>query len=138
MRPNERFGGRGQRARVCCDCRRLPKATLQRNLATVEILGFIEQSNISPKNIARLHSLASIEDPTFQELRTLILEIAQLVPCKRQRWKLIASKNTGLLKRAISAGLAEDDCESYESDEPDHVDLAEIRDPNDFDDPETL
>lgn len=90
------------------------------------------------KNIARLHSLVSIEDPTFQELRTLILEIARLAPRKRRRWKLIASKNSGLTNRAIEAGLAEDDCESYEFDEPDRLDLAEIRDPSDFDDPETL
>ncbi len=74
----------------------------------------------------------------FQDLRTMILEIARLAPRKRRRWKLIASKNRGLMKRAVEAGLAEYDCESYEFDEPDHLDLAEIRDPSDFDDPETL
>lgn len=56
-RPNERFGGRGQRARICRDCRRLPKVELERLLAMEEILGFVEQSNISTKNIARLQSI---------------------------------------------------------------------------------
>jgi hypothetical protein len=34
-------------ARVCSDCRSLPKGELQRNPAMREILGFLEQSNIS-------------------------------------------------------------------------------------------
>lgn len=105
-RRNETFGGKGNRARVCSDCRKLPKTELQRILAENEILGFIDQANISQKNIARLHSLASIDDAEFQELRTLILEIAQLAPHKRRRWKLIASIDSNLLDRVIEAGLA--------------------------------
>ena len=133
-RPNERFGGRGQRARICSDCRRLPKATLQRQLAFDEIFGFMEQSNISQKNIARLKALDAIHDTTFQKLRLLILEIAQVAPRRRRRWKLIASNNRDLLERAIAAGLIEDLREPDEFDEPEYFDLAEIRNPNDFDD----
>lgn len=133
-RPNERFGGRGQRARICSDCRRLPKATLQRQLAFDEIFGFMEQSNISQKNIARLKALDAIHDTTFQKLRLLILEIAQVAPRRRRRWKLIASNNRDLLERAIAAGLIEDLREPDEFEEPEYFDLAEIRNPNDFDD----
>lgn len=133
MRPNERFGGRGQRARICSDCRTLPKATLQRNLAFGEIVGFLEQRNISQKNIARLKALDVIDDTTFQKLRLLILEIAQLAPRRRGRWKRLSSNNRDLLERAIAAGLIEDLRQPDEFEESEHDVLAEMRDPDDFD-----
>ena len=94
----------------------------------------MEQSNISQKNIARLKALDAIHDTTFQKLRLLILEIAQVAPRRRRRWKLIASNNRDLLERAIAAGLIEDLREPDEFEEPEYFDLAEIRNPNDFDD----
>ena len=132
-RPNERFGGKGQRARICSDCRRLPRAELQQILAMREILGFMEQSNISKKNIARLKALDAIDDATFQKLRPLILEIAQVAPRRRRRWKLVATNRRDLLLSAIEAGLIEDLREPGEFEEPDPYDLAEVRDPDDFD-----
>lgn len=132
-RPNERFGGKGQRARICSDCRRLPKAELQRNLAIGEILGFMDQSNISQKNIARLNGLALIDDATFQKLRTMILEIAQLAPRRRRRWKLVAANNSNLLQRAIEAGLVEDFRETGAFEEPDPFEFIHIQGSDDFD-----
>jgi len=79
-RPNERFGGRGLRSVVCRDCMQLPKEVRACALATDEVLGFVEQKNISAKNIKRLVELESIGDATFQRLRSLVLEIARVHP----------------------------------------------------------
>lgn len=104
-----------------------------------EILGFMEQSNISKKNIARLKALDAIDDATFQKLRLLILEIAQMAPRRRRRWKLVAANRRDLLQSAIEAGLIEDLREPGEFEEPDESEdpdpysLAELRDPDDFD-----
>lgn len=97
-----------------------------------EILGFIDQSNISRKNIARLKALDAIDDATFQKRRVLILEIAQVAPRKRRRWKLIASNNRDLLERAIAARLIEDLRKPQEFEESEYDVLAEMRDPDDF------
>ena len=132
-RPNERFGGKGRRARICRDCRSLPQELLQRDLAMCEILGYVEQSNVSQKNIARLKSLASINDATFQSLRALILEIAQLAPRRRRRWKIVATRRRDLLLSAIEAGLVEDFCEPGVFEEPDPSEFTRIKDSDEFD-----
>lgn len=98
-----------------------------------EILGFMDQSNISRKNVTRLKALGAIDDATFQKLRMLILEIAQVAPRRRRRGKLIASSNGDLLERAIEAGLIEDLLEPDQFEESEHDVLAEMRDPDDFD-----
>jgi hypothetical protein len=54
IRPNEAFGGKGERARVCRKCRRMPREKRDTQLREREILGFLEQSHISPKNLAHL------------------------------------------------------------------------------------
>lgn len=82
-RPNERFGGRGLRSVVCRDCMQLPKEVRACALATDEVLGFVEQKNISANNIKRLVELESIGDATFQRLRSLVLEIARVHPPPR-------------------------------------------------------
>ena len=106
QRPNEQFNGKGYGASVCKRCRKRPKAEQQRILATDEVLGFLmNQKNISAKNILRLEKLASIEDADFQTLRVLALEIAQVKPHKRRRWKFL---HADLYRRAKNAGLLED------------------------------
>ena len=58
-RPHEHFGGRGQRAIICKSCRRLPRERRMRALWLNEIYGFLEQSNVSKKNLRRLHRESS-------------------------------------------------------------------------------
>lgn len=103
-RPNEKFGGKGYAASVCRDCRQLPKTQQALILAQDEVQGFLEQTKITAKNIARLESLASIDDGKFQELRTLILEIAGVRPCKRKRWINLQLERPDLYRRVIAAG----------------------------------
>jgi len=104
---------------VCADCRKLPMAEQQRRLAMDEILGFLEQSNISAKNIVRVKELVSIADPRFQVLRELILEIALVKPHKRRRWKFLREHRLDLLQRAVDAGLVEELVEPIEPDRDD-------------------
>ncbi len=104
-RPHERFGGKGYGARVCKECRQLSKSTQIRILAEHEILRFIDQKNISAKNIQRLEELESIEDPRFQFLRRLILEIARLAPRKRKRSITLRSQHPLIYRHAVDALL---------------------------------
>jgi len=103
-RANEKFGGKGYAASVCRDCRKLPKVEQALILATHEVWGFLDQTNISAKNIARLEALASIDDDEFQELRMLVLEIARVRPRKRKRWKNIWREHRHLYRRVVAAG----------------------------------
>lgn len=104
-RPHEKFGGRGLRRVICSECRRLPKDEITRILVTEEVYHFLEQSNISKKNIARLESLTSIEDESFQQLRGLVLEIAKAKPHKKRRWKFLRKEHPELLERAVQSGF---------------------------------
>ena len=103
-RANENFGGKGYSASVCRDCRKLPKTQQALILATDEVWGFLEQTNISAKNIARLETLASIEDAAFQKLRMLVLDVARVRPRKRKRWKNVWLEHPDLYRRVIAAG----------------------------------
>ncbi|MEX1041788.1 MAG: hypothetical protein WDZ51_14210 [Pirellulaceae bacterium] len=104
-RPNEKFGGRGLRKVICSDCRKLPKDEITKILTTEEVYHFLEQSNISKKNIARLESLTTIEDESFQRLRGLVLEIAKAKPHKKRRWKFLRKEHPDLFQRAADSGF---------------------------------
>lgn len=120
---------------ICRECRTLPRADLQRILATGEIHGFLDQKNISQKNIGRLKDFASIDDETFQELRGLILEIAMAAPRKRRRWKLLSANRKDLIQKAVDIGLIEDVREADEFQEPEMFDFTQVPDwdESDFD-----
>lgn len=84
-------------------CRRKPKAEQQRILATDEVQGFLQQSNISKKNIRRLGQLETIEDAEFQRLRTLVLKIAAVLPGSRKRWEKMRRQHPDLFRLAIES-----------------------------------
>ena len=48
-----------------------------------ELYGFLDQSNISSKNIARLEILAQHASSEVKDLSLLILEVARVKPHKR-------------------------------------------------------
>ena len=125
-RANEKFGGKGYGAFVCRDCRQRPKAEQALILATDEVWGFLDQTNISAKNIARLESLASIADAAFQELRLLVLEIGRVRPRKRQRWKNVQREYPDLYRKVVAAGWL------YEHDLDEQLDHLEL--PHDVED----
>jgi hypothetical protein len=105
-RRNEKFTGRGHRNHICKDCQRLPREQRDRIERMDELYGFLDQSNISPKNIARLEILAQHASSEVKELALLILEVARVKPHKRRRWKFLELNHPELFERlkALSGG----------------------------------
>jgi hypothetical protein len=66
-----------------------------------ELHRFLHQSMISAKNVARLGTFARHEDPAVAELAALILEIARVLPGKRNRWLKLARHRRPLFNRAV-------------------------------------
>jgi len=105
IRPNEAFGGKGERARVCRKCRRMPREKRDTQLREREILGFLEQSHISPKNLARLQALRRSENPRIAVLACLVLEVGAVTPYRRRRIRTLARERRDVLKRMEELGL---------------------------------
>jgi hypothetical protein len=105
-RRNEKFTGRGHRNHICKDCQRLPREQRDRIERMDELYGFLDQSNISPKNIARLEILAQHASSEVKELALLILVVARVKPHKRRRWKFLEQNHPELYRRlkALSGG----------------------------------
>lgn len=104
-RPNEKFSGKGHKIHVCKECAALPKEKRQSIEQEDEIFGFLNQSNISKKNIARLKVLASSENDKISEYANIVLEVAQIVPHKKRRLKILAKERKDLLQRLDETGL---------------------------------
>ena len=98
-RPNEKFSGRGHRDHICKDCQRLPRDQREYVDRMDELYGFLEQSNISRKNIVRLEILAQHVNNDVRHLAMLILEVARVKPHKRRRWKFLAHNHFNLYVR---------------------------------------
>ena len=98
-RANEKFSGRGHRDHICKDCQRLPRDQRDRIERMDEMYGFLDQSNISGKNIARLEILAQLADSEITNLAFLLLEVARVKPHKRRRWKFLAQNHSELFLR---------------------------------------
>lgn len=64
-----------------------------------ELCGFLEQSNISAKNIARSKILTQHASSEVSHLAALVLDIARVKPHKRRRWKFLAHNHFDLFVR---------------------------------------
>jgi hypothetical protein len=106
-RANEKFSGRGHRNHICKDCQRLPRDQRDHIERMDELCGFLEQSNISSKNIVRLEVLAQHTSSEVKDLALLILEVAHVKPHKRRRWKFLEQNHSELFLRLKA--LFEDD-----------------------------
>jgi hypothetical protein len=101
-RPNEKFSGRGHRNHICKDCQRMPREKRDRIEHLDELWGFLDQRNISAKNIARLKTLVAQPDPEVQRLAMLVLDVALAHPFKRRRWRHLAARHRDLFHRAVA------------------------------------
>jgi hypothetical protein len=99
VRPNEAFGGKGERARICRKCRRLPRTRRDALKCEQEILGFLEQSHVSDKNLARLRALKSSPDIRIANLAAVVLDVSVATPYRRRRFRILARQHRDLLKR---------------------------------------
>ncbi|WP_146527876.1 hypothetical protein [Novipirellula artificiosorum] len=83
----------------------MPKIEQQRLLRLGEIHGFLEQSNISKKNIKRLSTLETDAITEVAELASLVKRIAVAQPRRRRRWKWLWRSQRELLQEAVKARL---------------------------------
>jgi hypothetical protein len=83
------------------ECQRMPRHERDRIERRDELHGFLSQSAISAKNVARLKTLSSHEDNEVAELAALILEIARVLPGKRNRWLKLARHHRPLFDQAV-------------------------------------
>jgi len=70
-----------------------------------EIHGFLEQSHISKKNVARLRTLASSKDTQIASLAAFMLEVATVASYRRHRISTLARQHRDVLNRMEQAGL---------------------------------
>ena len=77
----------------------MPREERQRIEQLDELYGFLDQSNISNRNIERLATLTQATNLKVRELASLLLEIARVHPRKRRRLKFLARQRRDLLKR---------------------------------------
>jgi hypothetical protein len=118
-RRNEKFTGRGHRDLICKDCQRLPRDQRDGIECMDELFGFLDQSNISRKNIARLEILTQHASSEVKNLALLVLEVARVKPHKRRRWKILAQNHSELflrLKALYGGDIPDADLPSLELD----------------------
>jgi hypothetical protein len=84
----------------------MPREKRDALLREREILGFLEQSRISPKNLARLRALRRSENPRIADLACLlVLEVGAVTPYRRWRIRTLARESRDVLKRMEELGL---------------------------------
>jgi len=108
-RPNEQFSANGHRTRVCKRCSRRPKEERQAIEERDEIYSFLDQSNISEKNLARLEVLATSPNSEIARLGKLDLEIGKVYPHKRNRLRFLSRERKDLLLRLEAIGFIDGD-----------------------------
>jgi len=104
-RPNEQFSGKGHAAHVCKICARKPKVERQAIEQKDDIFGYLRQSNISAKNLARLRVLAASPNPEIAKLAGIVLAVAEVKPHKRGRLRVLARERRDLLEELERTGL---------------------------------
>jgi ribosome-binding protein aMBF1 (putative translation factor) len=104
-RANEKFSGKGHRVYVCKDCARLPKEHREAVEQEQEVFGYLKQSHISDKNLRRLRTLASSDQPRIAELAAIVIEVAEVKPYKKRRLKVLARERPDLLDALNRTGL---------------------------------
>ena len=103
QRPNEQFGGRGLRARVCKRCRRKGKDHARRELARDWVSGLRFQKTISDRNRDELRRLAAGSDRRLAREARFASRIAEVAPRRRGRYRQLAVRAPELIKVAAEA-----------------------------------
>ena len=104
-RPNEAFSRKGRRTHICTKCARMPTEQRDAIEQEEEIFGFLKQSHISEKNIARLKTPVSSSNPRIAELADIVLQTAIVKPYKKRRLKVLAKERKELLQKLRETGL---------------------------------
>jgi len=80
----------------------MPREKRERIEIMDELWDFLDQSNISAKNIGRLKNLVAHPDLEVQRLATLVLDVALVHPYKRRRWRHLAARHRDLFHHAVA------------------------------------
>ena len=99
VRANESFTGRGHRDHVCRECQDRPSPAQEWVSEIDELHCFLGQSNISARNIARLHALCAASREEVRQRAAMVLEIALVHPRKRRRLKFLVAQRWDLFAR---------------------------------------
>lgn len=105
MRPNEAFSGKGHRNHICMECTRMPVDERDAVEQSEEIFGYLKQSHITDRNVARLRTLAASSNQQTAELAGIALEVALVKPYKKLRLKFLAKERRDLLEKLRESGL---------------------------------
>ena len=108
VRPNEKFSGSGHRRHLCRECAKRPREERERIQALRDIEGFLNQRNISAKNVARLRHLCKSPDGEVRKMAELVLEVACVKPGKRHRNAYLAKHRRDLIARLVEQGILYD------------------------------
>ena len=87
------------------ECQRLPREERDRLQTLLKIEGFLQQRNISAKNIGHLKSLSRFPSEEVRQKADLVLEVAQVAPHRRRRRGYLAHHRPDLLNRLVQQGL---------------------------------
>jgi hypothetical protein len=104
-RPNEQFFGKSHKIHICKLCQAMPKSERQAIEDKDDIFGFLKQSHISQRNVARLEQMANSNNPQVATLAAIVLDVARVKPYKTRRLKFLAQKHPDLLGRLRDTGL---------------------------------
>ena len=104
-RPNEQFSGKGHRLHVCKRCNAKPKGERQIIEDKDDIFGFMQQSHISKRNVARLEQMTKSENPQVASLSAIVLKVARVKSYKTRRLKFLAQMHPGLLRDLEESGV---------------------------------
>jgi hypothetical protein len=104
---------------ICEDC---AKRTREENkqrfnvlMAYETLFGFLEQRNISAKNIQTIKRLLEFDDAAFREFASIVLEISEVHPRKKRREQWIKAHRPELLQR-----MRNNECFDWYFDSLDH------------------
>jgi hypothetical protein len=70
-----------------------------------EIFGYMSQSHITDKNVARLKKISQSPNPRISYLASVVLEVAAVKPFKRRRLVFLAKNHKELLGKLEETGL---------------------------------
>jgi hypothetical protein len=104
-RPNEQFSGKGHKIHICKNCQAKPKSERQAIEDMNTILGFMQQSHISERNIVRLNKMTKSADAKVANLAEIVLKVAKVKPYRKKRIKFLARNHPDLIRSLEEAGL---------------------------------
>ena len=90
---------------MCKRCKATPKSELQAIEDKDDIFGFLEQSHISEKNLARLEQMAKSYNPQVASLASVVLDVGRVKSYKTRRLKFLAREHPELLGKLRDTGL---------------------------------